>query len=113
MSQGAGVAPTWGQQDINPTQTTAKGKFYVPGLDLTATNHTFTVADPLCTTSSTCFWTWVGPSPAEDPVNAGLFYSDIHVNVEAQAGQWVFYIKNDTPYMLTGFQLSVVAFYGP
>ena len=80
---------------------------------LTAVNNTFTVADPLCTTSSTCFWTWVGPLPGEDPVNAGLFYSDVHVNVEAQAGQWVFYIKNDTPWMLTGFQLSVVAFYGP
>jgi hypothetical protein len=113
MSQGSGVAPTWVQQDMNPGQTTAKGKFFVPGIDLPGWDHTIVVADPLATPSGTCFWTWVGPLPAEDPVNSGLFWTDIHVNVEAQAGQWVFYITNDTPYALTGFQLSVVAFYGP
>ena len=113
MSQGAGLPPTWVQQDMNPSQTTATGKFFVSPIDLTGWDHTIVVADPLATPSGTCFWTWVGPMIPEDPITPGLFYTDIHVNVSAENGQWIFYITNDTPYSFTGFQLSVVAFYGP
>ncbi len=105
LSGGSGAPPTWGQAMLNPTQTTAIGKYYSGAFDLTTTYLTLTLTDPNCVQTSTCFITWVGN------LSTGVNYGDINVTIEAQAGQWKFHITNNTPWALYNLQFSYVAFY--
>jgi len=107
-SNGPGVPPTWEMQNLNPTQILSWGKFFIN--TVTYNNNTttvLTVGDANCTPSSTLTQTWVGALPVNP--NYGL----LEFTVEAQPGQWRFWITNTTGFNLINFSFSFVAWYGP
>jgi len=105
ISEGPGTPATWGAEMLNRSQTTAIGKFYVNGIDITTPYLELTINDADCVNTSTCFISWVGPLPS------GINYGDLVLTVEAQNGHWIFHIANYTGYAITGLSLSYVAFY--
>ena len=104
-SSGSGSSPTWGAAMLNPSQTTGMGKFFSGLFDITTQYLDLTLTDPNCVPSSTCTITWVGPLPT------GVNYGDLVTTVEAQNGQWIFHIANNTGYGFVNMQFSYFAFY--
>jgi collagen triple helix repeat protein len=105
LSGGAGTPPIWGQEMLNPTQTTAIGKYYSGAFNIPTGYLALTLTDANCVATSTCFISWPGNLPG------GVDYGDVVVYIEAQAGQWIFYFANYTGFNLTNFEFSYVAYY--
>lgn len=110
ISNGAGNAPGWGPGFSNTGAINGIGKYFVGPFNSNGggTILTLTVADPNMTNTSTVSWTFVGNLPAPALVQYG---ANFNIITEAQAGQVVFYIFNDSPYNITNLQLSYVAYY--
>jgi hypothetical protein len=111
LSNGTGTAPTWGQEILNPTEIVSIGKFYSGLFNISGTQLVFTLTDPNCTITSSCYITWIGLPTSGPPGPAGPDWENLSYTVTAQAGQWVFHFKNDTGYILNNMQFSFVAAY--
>jgi hypothetical protein len=86
------------------------GKFFSGAINIPGGTYTLTLMDPNCTVTSTCALTWAGPLPIIFP-GVPNYGQDLEVTYEARAGEWVFYIQNNTGYVLNGFQFTYFAFY--
>jgi hypothetical protein len=108
LSGGANSPSVWGPEMLNVSQTTSIGKFFVNGIALGTGSTIITVADANTVVSSTCSVTWFQLTPAPGPPLTD--FSPLHIISKAEAGQWIFYIENNTGRAITaGF--SFMAFY--
>jgi len=107
MSGGPGSPPVWTNFTLlNNSATVALGKFFSGPINIPTGQTTLTLADADCLTTSTCTTTWVGPLPA-GPNYALLLIT----TAQAQNGQWIFHIQNNTGFNLNNFEFSYFAFY--
>lgn len=111
LSEGIGTPPSWGLQLLNTTQTTKLGKYFSGLFSIPGTSLTLTLTDPNCIPSSTCSLTWINLTPSGPPGPTGPDWEELSVTITAQAGQWIFYIKNNTGYSLSNMQFSFFAAY--
>lgn len=107
MSAGAGAPPTWGAAMLNPTVTTAIGKFYASPLTFNNnTTTTYTIADANMVPGSQVSVSFVGPLLVQ--MQSRFFWITA---VESGTGQFKFTVWNNTGFNFTNCQISYVVFY--
>ena len=102
LSGGADNPPVWGPDFLNNSQTTSIGKSS-KNLTIPTGASTHIIPDTNCVISSTCFVTWNNTVPATN-------LQSLNIVIKAEAGQWIFYIDNQTTNIINS-DLNYIAFY--